>query len=80
MITAVVGQHRAVAYVASRYGVAHSWVYEWLARFRAPAGQVAFESRSRCARTSPPAIAPELVAAVLSERDRLVASGRVAEP
>ena len=79
VITAVVEQHRAVAEVASSYGVARSWVYELLARYRAE-GEAAFEPRSRRPRTSPRAIAPEVVAAVLLERDRLVASGHDAGP
>lgn len=74
MITAVVEQHRPVAEVAASYGVARSWVYELVARYRAE-GEAAFEPRSRRPKTSPRAVTDQAVAAVLAERDRLVALG-----
>jgi transposase InsO family protein len=79
VITAVVEQHRPVAEVASSYGVARSWVYELLARYRAE-GEAAFEPRSRRPKTSPQALTDHAVAEVLAERDRLVASGHDAGP
>src|SRR5829696_2464958 len=79
VITAVVEQHRAVAEVASSYGVHRSWVYKLVARYR-DEGEVAFEPRSRRPRSSRRAITGAVVAAVLVERDRLVASGHDAGP
>ena len=79
MITAVVEQHRPVAEVASSYGVARSWVYELLARYRAE-GEAAYEPRSRRPKTSPQALTDQAVAEVLAQRDRLVASGHDAGP
>jgi transposase InsO family protein len=79
VITAVVEQHRSVAEVAGSYGVARSWVYELLSRYRMH-GEAAFEPRSRRPRTSPRAVPDTVVAAVLAERDRLVTSGHDAGP
>ncbi|HQG10855.1 MAG TPA: leucine zipper domain-containing protein [Dermatophilaceae bacterium] len=74
MITAVVEQHRPVREVAASYGVARSWVYELLARWRVE-GEAAFEPRSRRPHSCPAAVSEQAVAAVLAERDRLVAGG-----
>ena len=79
VITAVVEQHRPVAEVAASYGVHRGWVYKLLARYRAE-GEAAYEPRSRRPKTSPQAVTDQDVAAVLSERDRLVASGHDAGP
>ena len=79
VITAVLEQRRPVAEVAASYGVSRSWVYELLARYRAE-GEAAFEPRSRRPYTTSNAVTDEVVAAVLAERDRLVASGHDAGP
>ena len=79
VITAVVEQHRPVPEVAASYSVARSWVYELLARWRVE-GEAAFEPRSRRPHTSPNAASEQAVAAVLAERDRLVACGHDAGP
>ena len=79
VITAVVEQHRPVAEVAASYGVHRGWVYKLLARYRAE-GEAAYEPRSRRPKTSAQAVTDQDVAAVLSERDRLVASGHDAGP
>ena len=52
VITAVVVEKRPVGEVARSYGVARSWVYALLARYRAE-GEAAFEPRSRRPKTSP---------------------------
>ena len=46
VITAVVVEGRSPSEVARSYGVARSWVYELVARYRAE-GDTAFEARSR---------------------------------
>ena len=55
VITAVVVEGRPVAKVAAAYGVARSWIYELLTRYRAE-GEAAFQPRSRRPGTSPKAI------------------------
>ena len=63
IITAVVVERRSPSEVAKTYGVARSWVYTLVARYRAE-GDSAFEPRSRRPRTRPettPAAAVELV-------------------
>jgi transposase len=44
VITAVTVENRPVSEVARKYGVARSWVYALLARYRAE-GEAAFEPR-----------------------------------
>ena len=46
VITAVIVEKRPVSEVARAYGVARSWVYTLLARYRAE-GEAAFQPRSR---------------------------------
>ncbi len=79
VITAVLVQGRPVAEVAAAYGVHRSWVYRLLARYRAE-GDAAFVPRSRRPRTSPTAVPPRVVDAVLAERDRLTRAGHDAGP
>ena len=55
VITAVIAGKRPVSEVARTYGVARSWIYALLARYRAE-GEAAFEPRSRRPKTSPTAI------------------------
>ena len=58
VITAVTIEKRPVSEVARSYGVARSWIYALLARYRAE-GDAAFEPRSRRPKTSPAAISPD---------------------
>ncbi|MGW5190601.1 integrase core domain-containing protein [Kribbella sp. NPDC004138] len=74
MSTAVVVEKRPVAEVVAQYGVARSWVYELLARWRLE-GEAAFEPRSRRPKTSPRATAPVAVELVLRLRKELVEAG-----
>ena len=71
VITAVIVEKRPVGEVAREYGVARSWVYKLLARYRAE-GEAAFEPRSRRPGSSPSAIgaeAAELIARLRKELD-----------
>lgn len=79
VITAVTVQGLSQAEVCRRYGVSKGWVSKLLARYRAE-GEAAFQPRSRRPHTAPTAIGDAAVAAVLAERDRLVASGHDAGP
>jgi len=60
VITAVTVEKRPAGEVAKSYGVARSWVYALLARYKAE-GEAAFEPRSRRPKTSPSATAPDTV-------------------
>ena len=60
VITAVVLEGRSVSEVARTYGVARSWVYALVARYRAE-GDAAFEPRSRRPFTRPDATAAPTV-------------------
>ena len=74
VITAVVVEGRRPAEVAATYGVARSWVYELVARWRAE-GDAAFEPRSRRPRTSPTAIAQSTVELIVELRRQLTVAG-----
>jgi len=74
VITAVVVEGRRPGEVAAAYGVARSWVYELVARYRAE-GDTAFEPRSRRPRTSPTAIADTTVELIVELRRQLSAQG-----
>jgi transposase InsO family protein len=74
IITAVVVEGTRAAEVAATYGVARSWVYELVARYRAD-GDAAFEPRSRRPHRNPrvtPSTTDELI---LELRDRLTTEG-----
>ena len=79
VITAITVEGLSQAEVARRYGVSAAWVSRLMARFR-DEGEAAFEPRSRRPKTSPTAASQDVVAAVLGERDRLVAAGHDAGP
>ena len=79
IITAVTVERLSQAEVARRYGVSPAWVSRLMARFR-DEGEAAFEPRSRRPKTSPAQASAVVVAAVLTERDRLVAAGHDAGP
>ena len=65
--------------VARAYGVARSWVYALLARYRAE-GEAAFEPRSRRPKASPAAIAGSTVDLIISLRKDLAGRGLDAGP
>ena len=79
IITAVIVERRSPSEVARTYGVARSWVYELVNRYRAE-GDAAFEPRSRRPRRSPTATDPATVALIVSIREALAAAGLDAGP
>ncbi|MBO0821974.1 MAG: IS481 family transposase [Nocardiopsaceae bacterium] len=79
VITAVTVEGRPVSEVARTYGVARSWVYALLARYRAE-GEAAFEPRSRRPKTSPNAISGETVDLIVRLRKELSGQGLDAGP
>lgn len=74
MITAVVVEGRRPAEVAATYGVARSWVYDLVARWRTD-GDAAFGPRSRRPHTSPTAIPAATVELIVNLRRSLAAQG-----
>ena len=79
VITAVVVEKRPVREVARDYGVARSWVYELLARYRAE-GEAAFEPRSRRPKTSPSAVSADAAELIVRLRKELSGQGLDAGP
>src|SRR4029077_1108107 len=79
VITAVMVEKRPVSEVARAYGVARSWIYTLLARYRAE-GEAAFEPRSRRPGTSPAAISPGTVELIVRLRKELAGQGLDAGP
>jgi len=79
IITAVVVENRSPSEVAKTYGVARSWVYKLVARYRTE-GDSAFEPRSRRPRSSPDATAASTVALILEHRRKLARQGLDAGP
>jgi transposase len=79
VITAVTVENRPVSEVARSYGVARSWIYALLARYRAE-GEAAFEPRSRRPKTSPTAIAEDVVGLITGLRKELSGQGLDAGP
>jgi transposase InsO family protein len=79
VITAVMVEKRPVSEVARSYGVARSWIYALLARYREE-GEAAFEPRSRRPKTCPRAI-PDATASLITEiRKDLAGQGLDAGP
>jgi len=74
VITAVTVEKRPVAEVVRDYGVARSWVYELLARYR-DEGEAAFAPRSRRPQSSPGATPAASVELVLRLRKQLTEAG-----
>ncbi|HSL58982.1 MAG TPA: IS481 family transposase [Acidimicrobiales bacterium] len=74
VITAVVLEGRSPTEVARSYGVARSWVYELVARYRVE-GDTAFEPRSRRPHTRPDATPAAVVDLVVALRARLSGDG-----
>jgi transposase InsO family protein len=79
VITAVTIEKRLVSEVARSYGVARSWIYTLLARYRAE-GDAAFEPRSRRPRTSPRAISADTADLIVRLRKELTDQGLDAGP
>jgi transposase InsO family protein len=79
VITAVTIEKRPVSEVARAYGVARSWIYALLARYRAE-GEAAFEPRSRRPGTSPAAISDATVDLIIALRKELAGQGLDAGP
>jgi transposase InsO family protein len=79
VITAVIVERRPVSEVARSYGVARSWVYALLARYRAE-GEAALEPRSRRPKTSPHAISDAAAELIVVLRKELAGQGLDAGP
>jgi transposase InsO family protein len=79
VITAVMIEKRPVSEVARACGVARSWIYTLLARYRAE-GEAAFGPRSRRPGTSPAAIGPGTVELIVRLRKELAGQGLDAGP
>jgi transposase InsO family protein len=79
VVTAVMVEKRPVSEVARTYGVARSWIYTLLARYRAE-GEAAFQSRSRRPKTSPNAISDDTVGLIIRLRKELAGQGLDAGP
>jgi transposase InsO family protein len=79
VITAVTVEKRPVSEVARAYGVARSWIYALLARYRAE-GEAAFEPRSRRPKTSPAAISQDTAELIIRLRKELAGQGLDAGP
>jgi len=74
VITAVIVEGRSPSEVARSYGVARSWVYALVARYRTE-GDLAFEPRSRRPKTSPNATDPDTLELIDRLRNELTAAG-----
>jgi transposase InsO family protein len=74
VITALFVDHQTPAEVAARYGVHRAWVYKLKARYEAE-GETALEPRSRRPKTSPGALAPEVVDLIVRLRKELADAG-----
>ena len=74
VITAVVVEGRPVREVSAAYGVARSWIYELLVRYRSE-GEAAFEPRSRRPHSQPTATPAATVALIIRLRHQLVRQG-----
>ncbi|HEV8279401.1 MAG TPA: helix-turn-helix domain-containing protein [Streptosporangiaceae bacterium] len=79
VITAVTVEKRPVSEVARSYGVARSWIYTLLDRYRTD-GEAAFEPRSRRPKSSPAATSADAVALIVRLRKELSGQGLDAGP
>ena len=79
VITALFVDRQTPAEVAARYGVHRTLVYKLKARYEAE-GETALEPRSRRPKTSPTAIAPEVVELIVRLRKELSEAGLDAGP
>ncbi len=74
LINAVVTEGRPVAEVAAAHGVARSWLYELLARYR-DLGEEGLRPQSKRPRSSPSRVSDELEDEIVSLRKQLVEEG-----
>lgn len=79
VITAITKQGLTQAEAARTYGVSPGWVSRLMARYRLE-GEAAFEPRSRRPKTSPAALAAEVVDLILRLRKELTDAGLDAGP
>jgi transposase len=79
VITAVIVEKRPVSEVAKSYGVARSWVYTLLDRYKAE-GEAPFEPRSRRPKNTPSVTAPGPVELITRLRKELAGQGLDAGP
>ena len=79
VVDAVVVEGRSPSEVASSHGLARSWVYELVARFRA-GGYEAIEPRSHRPRRCPQQYGPSIEALIVLLRGQLAAAGHDAGP
>jgi len=79
VLTALFVDHQTPAEVAARYGVHRAWIYKLKARYEAE-GDTALEPRSRRPKTSPAALAPDVVDLMVRVRKELVDTGLDAGP
>lgn len=79
VITAVMSEKRPVSEVARTYGVARSWIYALLARYR-DEGEAAFEPRSRRPLACPSAVSPGVIELIVRLRQELSGQGLDAGP
>ncbi len=79
VITAVIVEGRSQAEVARTYEVSPGWVSKLVARYRSE-GDAAFEPRSRRPKTSPKAVKPSVVDAIVELRTKLSGAGLDAGP
>lgn len=74
LVEAHLVEGRSVAELAKAHGVHRSWIYKLLARYR-EGGYGALEPRSKAPRSSPGRTPEEVVRAVVSLREQLLAQG-----
>lgn len=74
VITAVVVEGRSVEQVSASYGVARSWIYELLTRYRAE-GEAVFQPRSRRPHHQPAAIPAATAELIIQLRHQLTRQG-----
>jgi transposase InsO family protein len=79
VITAITTQGLSQAEAARTYGVSEATVSRLMARYRAE-GEAAFESGSRRPKTSPNALAPDVVELIVRLRKQLAEAGHDAGP
>ena len=79
VITAVTVENRPVSEVARSCGVARSWIYTLLVRYRGE-GEAAFEPRSPRPKTSPNAIGDATAGLIIELRKDLAGQGLDAGP
>ncbi len=74
VLAALIYEKRSISEVVAAFGVARSWVYTLLSRYR-DEGDAAFTPRSRRPHTSPAAIPTETLILILKIRDELAGQG-----